>query len=112
MCMFSNGARLAMNYAPRKDRSATLGNGAQRGRFASFAEGVNATSRENAAMRSELAALKTTLTGRSGSTPAAPGAPAPLAAGNFGVSAPATDLGNLFVGSKTQLSAGVERVIK
>ena len=44
--------------------------------------------------------------------PAAPGAPAPLAAGNFGVSAPATDLGNLFAGPKTQSSAGSERIIK
>jgi hypothetical protein len=45
-------------------------------------------------------------------TPAAPGAPAPLAAGNFGVSAPATDLGNLFAGPKNQSSAGSERIIK
>lgn len=86
--------------------------GSARGLFSPFAEKVNAASRENAAMRSELAALKTTLVGRPGSTPAAPGAPAPLATGNFGVSAPATDLGNLFAGSKNQSSAGLERVIK
>lgn len=43
--------------------------------------------------------------------PATPGAPAPLA-GNFGVSAPATDLGNLFAGPKNQSSAGSERIIK
>ena len=102
----------AMGNAMRNAKAGTPGNGSAKGLFAPFAEKVNAAARENLAMRSELADLRTTLIGRPGSTPAAPGAPAPLAAGNFGVSAPATDLGNLFAGSKTQSSAGVERVIK
>jgi len=99
------GLRGVINNA--KAGGAVAGNG--RGKFGPFIDKVNAAARENTAMSNELAALKAI---RPGSTPAAPGSPAPLAAGNFGVSAPATDLGNLFAGPKNQSSAGSERIIK
>jgi len=109
MCMIGHAGIMGQAIRNAKAGGGMPGDRSARGLFGGIADKVNAAARENTAMRSELAALKAV---KPGSTPAAPGAPAPLAAGNFGVSAPATDLGNLFAGPKTQSSAGSERIIK
>jgi len=109
MCMMAAGVTGVMGQAIRNAKAGGGMPGTASGLFGPIAEKVNAAARENTAMRSELAALKAV---RPGSTPVAPGAPAPLAAGQFGLSVPDTGLGNLFAGPKNQSSGGGERIIK